>query len=298
MGELQKKDKAYQQTLHEADKIVADVERRYKQQIAELELQEHKLRSRIASLEENCEELRKGGSPSASGVSAADDKYMALLEKLIEAENSVLKMKDKLGDSEKEKENCLVRIGDLERALSDVKCQGGDEQGNLALRVNELVRENAQLRSDFDFHAVTRRQLADVEARNKMLESRCEELDVSERALQDTVERAMEFLRSKQEYYEAEVAAWRRRLDDVRTELDLQEAEAVKWRSEARSCGELLAAREVEVRRQREMMTSMEECHRNEVSERRQFLYFFKQATSILINVLISVFTYDFQLMM
>ncbi|CAG0920151.1 unnamed protein product [Notodromas monacha] len=258
--ELQKKDAAYQHTLREADRIVADVESRYRSQIADLVTEQTKLVSKVSSLEQINSQLRRH-VPKTSGNPL--DKEMALLEQLVSVENSNMKLKEQLLDAEKCDRGRSMRILELEREITELK-HVLREQDELLGRIDSLQRDNAQLRVDNELLAPVRRQLSDAKAKIRLLEARIDELEETEKSLQGTVERATHLLKSKDDKYLAEIGCLKSRLDGVKQQLEAKEAEAVRWRADAHALKEQLSGKDLEAKRKGDMLHSMEETHRNE----------------------------------
>lgn len=99
---------AYRETIREADKIMSSHVTSYKQRIEELEASMEQQSSKIQQLEASEERLRanlRNNSRSSDGARISD-----LLDRLIETENSELKLKERVWGLERSEKELQIKV--------------------------------------------------------------------------------------------------------------------------------------------------------------------------------------------
>ena len=167
-AELENKESAYKETLQEADKIVADVEKRYQDKIREMEAQEAKMGARLKSLQENEALLQKTLKSLSSGSGGGNghlSQVTELLEKLIEVENANMAMKENILDLERVDRNKTMQLMEKEQTMRDLK-QEISEQEELFSRISHLQQENLELQANHSAVLPLRKQVGRLNSKH------------------------------------------------------------------------------------------------------------------------------------
>merc|ERR1712128_290830 len=137
--ELEKKEYAYRETIREADKIMSSHVTTYKQRIEDLEGTIEQKNGKINQLESSEERLRtslRTNSRSSGGSRISD-----LLDRLIETENSELKLKESVWNLEKNEKELRIKLMEAEKTQQSLR---GDlrDQEEMVHRLMTLETEN------------------------------------------------------------------------------------------------------------------------------------------------------------
>lgn len=99
---------AYRETIREADKIMSSHVTSYKQQIEDLEAKASQQAAKIQQMEVSEERLRatmRNNNRTSDGARISD-----LLDRLIETENSELKLKERVWNLEKKEKELQIKV--------------------------------------------------------------------------------------------------------------------------------------------------------------------------------------------
>uniref|UniRef100_T1IIU9 Janus kinase and microtubule-interacting protein C-terminal domain-containing protein n=1 Tax=Strigamia maritima TaxID=126957 RepID=T1IIU9_STRMM len=191
--ELEKKERAYRETLHEADKIMADVERSYQERIDEQEVMEERLRARIVQLEQSEKRLRQALRNTKHNNEVS--KFGELLDRLLETEASERRLKS--------------RIHELEMEDKEIKKSLTDVQRDKYIMEQELQDQEELLRI-----------LTDLRQVEKELRSKIAQLETSEGALRETLTQADAILMEREMALKDKVGHLEAELMSLRQEKD------------------------------------------------------------------------------
>ncbi|XP_076028871.1 uncharacterized protein LOC143017827 isoform X3 [Oratosquilla oratoria] len=184
IAEFEKTECAYRETIKEADKIMSSHVTSYRQRIEELEALHEQQASRIRQLESSEDRLRsslRSSSRTSEGARISD-----LLDKLIETENSELKLKEQVWTLEKSEKELQIKLMEAEKDTQGLRSELRDQE-ELMHRLVTLETENNTLSLDLAQLQETSHRLGEVQQSESYLKGRVEELEQTEGALRDTL---------------------------------------------------------------------------------------------------------------
>lgn len=221
LSELQAKEAAYSQTIQEADTIMAKVECNYKDTISALQAETKSLRERLEMLSSQ-ENIVKESILTLGNDGAAHQKLADVLEKLIEAEQQVLALKDRVHALEKNERELSLRLMKEKEDSLAAKTQLHEQElllasaGRTKKEREEALEEVARLRG-------LEKKLLDAQQSEGFLRGRVEELELAEAGLREDMAKV-----------DREAAERERQLQSRlgRAEDDLREREEASSRSQ------------------------------------------------------------------
>ncbi|XP_013791296.2 putative leucine-rich repeat-containing protein DDB_G0290503, partial [Limulus polyphemus] len=165
LEEMEKKEAAYRETLESADKIVASLERGYKEKIDELERSERNLKLRVSHLEDIESRLRNALKYEQRGTDVR--RSSDLLEELMEAEARESELKDKVCELENTERNLLLKIKGIAKSQEALKDEL-KEKDDMTQNLENLRQERENLK----------KELARIHRSENALKETLEEADI------------------------------------------------------------------------------------------------------------------------
>ncbi|XP_071547475.1 uncharacterized protein [Panulirus ornatus] len=274
--DLEKKECAYRETIREADKIMSSHVTAYKKRIEELEATTDQQVSKIQQLEASEERLRctlRNNSRTSEGARISD-----LLDRLIETENSELKLKERVWNLERSEKELQIKLMEGEKVNQSLRGELRDQE-ELVHRLMTLETENNALSSELNQAQDSTRKMSEVQQNESYLRSRVEELEVTENMLRETLHQAdlilaqrEKKLRDQVESLQEEVQSYKAQLEAAASkEYGARESE-VSYRKQLEELRSRLAETERELKESSSETMSHETQHRSEVTKLRNQL--------------------------
>ncbi|XP_068202288.1 uncharacterized protein [Palaemon carinicauda] len=274
--DLEKKECAYRETIREADKIMSSHVTSYKQRIEDLETTIEQQVSRIQQLEVSEERLRsslRNNSRTSEGARISD-----LLDRLIETENSELKLKERVWTLERSEKELQIKLMEGEKNNQSLRGELRDQE-ELVHRLRALETENNALSVELNQAQDSARKMGEIQQSESYLRGRVEELEVTENMLRETLHQAdlilaqrERKLRDQVSSLQEEVQAYKAQLEAAASkEYGARESE-VSYRRQLEELKSRLADAERELKESSSETMSHETQHRSEVTKLRNQL--------------------------
>nr|XP_045623165.1 protein lava lamp-like isoform X3 [Procambarus clarkii] len=274
--DLEKKECAYRETIHEADKIMSSHVTSYKQRIEELEAAADQQTLKIQQLEVSEERLRttlRNNARTSEGARISD-----LLDRLIEIENSELKLKERVWNLERSEKELQIKLMEAEKANQALRGELRDQE-EIVHRLMSLETENNALSLELNQAQDSARKVSEIQQNESYLRARVEELEVTENMLRETLQQADVILaqrerklRDQVESLQEEVQAYRAQLEAAASkEYGAKESE-VSYKKQLEQLRNRLADTERELKESSSETISHETQHRSEVTKLRNQL--------------------------
>lgn len=274
--DLEKKECAYRETIREADKIMSSHVTSYKQRIEDLEATIEQQVSRIQQLEASEERLRsslRNNSRTSEGARISD-----LLDRLIETENSELKLKERVWTLERSEKELQIKLMEGEKNNQSLRGELRDQE-ELVHRLRALETENNALSVELNQAQDSARKMSEVQQSESYLRGRVEELEVTENMLRETLHQAdlilaqrERKLRDQVSSLQEEVQAYKAQLEAAASkEYGARESE-ISYRRQLEELKSRLADAERELKESSSETMSHETQHRSEVTKLRNQL--------------------------
>ncbi|KAK3856910.1 hypothetical protein Pcinc_036809 [Petrolisthes cinctipes] len=274
--DLEKKECAYHETIREADKIMSSHVTSYKQRIEDLETAAGQQDSKIKQLEASEERLRaalRSTSRTSDGERISD-----LLDRLIQTENSELKLKESVWNLEKNEKELQIKLMEGEKANQSLRGELRDQE-ELVHRLMSLETENNALSAELSQAKDSARKVSELQQNESFLRGRVEELEVTENMLRETLHQADLILTQRERKLRDQVSSLKEELQSCRSQLEAgtlrehcaREAESV-FKKQLEDLKTRLAESEKELMESSSETISHETQHRSEVTKLRNHL--------------------------
>ncbi|XP_042862245.1 myosin-9-like isoform X8 [Penaeus japonicus] len=274
--DLEKKECAYRETIREADKIMSSHVTSYKQRIEELEASMEQQTSKIQQLETSEERLRanlRNNSRSSDGARISD-----LLDRLIETENSELKLKERVWGLERSEKELQIKLMEGEKANQSLRAELRDQE-ELVHRLMTLETENNALSAEISQAKDSARKMSEVQQNESYLRGRVEELEMTENMLRETLQQADQILAQREKKLRDQVSSLQEEVQSYKAQLEsaaskehgARECE-VSYKKQLEELRARLAETERQLRESSSETNSQETQHRSEVTKLRNQL--------------------------
>lgn len=274
--DLEKKECAYRETIREADKIMSSHVTSYKQRIEELEASMEQQSSKIQQLEASEERLRanlRNNSRSSDGARISD-----LLDRLIETENSELKLKERVWGLERSEKELQIKLMEGEKMNQSLRAELRDQE-ELVHRLMTLETENNALSAEINQAKDSARKMSEVQQNESYLRGRVEELEMTENMLRETLQQADLILAQREKKLRDQVSSLQEEVQSYKAQLEsaaskehgARECE-VSYKKQLEELKARLAETERQLRESSSETNSQETQHRSEVTKLRNQL--------------------------
>ncbi|XP_063604529.1 protein lava lamp-like isoform X5 [Penaeus indicus] len=274
--DLEKKECAYRETIREADKIMSSHVTSYKQRIEELEASMEQQSSKIQQLEASEERLRanlRNNSRSSDGARISD-----LLDRLIETENSELKLKERVWGLERSEKELQIKLMEGEKVNQSLRAELRDQE-ELVHRLMTLETENNALSAEINQAKDSARKMSEVQQNESYLRGRVEELEMTENMLRETLQQADLILAQREKKLRDQVSSLQEEVQSYKAQLEsaaskehgARECE-VSYKKQLEELKARLAETERQLRESSSETNSQETQHRSEVTKLRNQL--------------------------
>ncbi|KAK4305379.1 hypothetical protein Pmani_022723 [Petrolisthes manimaculis] len=274
--DLEKKECAYHETIREADKIMSSHVTSYKQRIEDLESAAGQQDGKIKQLEASEERLRaalRSSSRTSDGERISD-----LLDRLIQTENSELKLKERVWNLEKNEKELQIKLMEGEKANQSLRGELRDQE-ELVHRLMSLETENTALSAELSQAQDSARKVSELQQNESYLRGRVEELEVTENMLRETLHQADLILAQRERKFRDQVSSLQEELQSCRSQLEAgtlrehcaKEAESA-FKKQLEDLKTRLAEAEKELLESSSETISHETQHRSEVTKLRNQL--------------------------
>ncbi|KAK8731651.1 hypothetical protein OTU49_007407, partial [Cherax quadricarinatus] len=274
--DLEKKECAYRETIREADKIMSSHVTSYKQRIEELEAAADQQTLKVQQLEASEERLRstlRNNSRTSEGARISD-----LLDRLIEIENSELKLKERVWNLERSEKELQIKLMEAEKGNQALRAELRDQE-EIVHRLMSLETENNALSVELNQAQDSARKVSEIQQNESYLRARVEELEVTENSLRETLQQADVILaqrerklRDQVESLQEEVQSYKDQLEAAASkEYGAKESE-VSYKKQLEQLRARLADTERELKESSSETINHETQHRSEVTKLRNQL--------------------------
>ncbi|XP_045138184.1 microtubule-associated protein futsch-like isoform X6 [Portunus trituberculatus] len=274
--DLEKKECAYRETIGEADKIMSSHVTSYKQQIEELQAKASQQTAKIQQMEASEERLRttlRTNNRTSDGARISD-----LLDRLIETENSELKLKERVWNLEKSEKELQIKLMEGEKKNQVLRGELRDQE-ELVHRMMTLETENNALSAELSQAHDSTRKMSEVQQNESYLRGRVEELEVTENMLRETLQQADQILAQRERKLRDQVSSLQEEIQSYKVQLEAaaskehgaRESE-LSYRKQLEELRTRLAEAERDLMESSSETISHETQHRSEVTKLRNQL--------------------------
>ncbi|XP_063862381.1 uncharacterized protein LOC135101930 isoform X4 [Scylla paramamosain] len=274
--DLEKKECAYRETIREADKIMSSHVTSYKQQIEDLQAKASQQAAKIQQMEASEERLRttmRTNSRTSDGARISD-----LLDRLIETENSELKLKERVWNLEKSEKELQIKLMEGEKKNQVLRGELRDQE-ELVHRMMTLETENNALSTELSQAQDSTRKMSEMQQNESYLRGRVEELEVTENMLRETLQQADQILAQRERKLRDQVSSLQEEVQSYKAQLEAaaskehgaRESE-LSYRKQLEELRTRLAEAERDLMESSSETISHETQHRSEVTKLRNQL--------------------------
>ncbi|ROT77485.1 hypothetical protein C7M84_003853 [Penaeus vannamei] len=232
--------------------------------------------SKIQQLEASEERLRanlRNNSRSSDGARISD-----LLDRLIETENSELKLKERVWGLERSEKELQIKLMEGEKMNQSLRAELRDQE-ELVHRLMTLETENNALSAEINQAKDSARKMSEVQQNESYLRGRVEELEMTENMLRETLQQADLILAQREKKLRDQVSSLQEEVQSYKAQLEsaaskehgARECE-VSYKKQLEELKARLAETERQLRESSSETNSQETQHRSEVTKLRNQL--------------------------